>query len=83
MKISYWEPSLRPQSLIYHRKSIQDSSLKASNELPDSLDTGSVFLVAPHVREYGATDEALHVDYLLTPPPSATARNSQQQQQLL
>ena len=40
-----------------------------------------VLLVAPHVREYGAIHEALHVDYLLTPPLSATTRNAQQQQQ--
>ena len=46
----------------------------------------SYFLVAPHVREYCATHEALHVDNLLTPAPSATAtttattRNAQQQQ---
>ena len=38
-----------------------------------------LFLVAPQVREYGATHEALYVDYLLKPVPSATNRNAQQQ----
>ena len=39
----------------------------------------AVFLVAPHVGEYGAPHEALHIDYLLNPAPSATNRNAQQQ----
>ena len=35
------------------------------------------FLVAPHIREYGATHEALHVDYLFKPAPSSATRNPQ------
>ena len=45
----------------------------------DSNSNSLLFLVAPHVREYGATHEVLHVDYLLKPAPSATNRNAQQQ----